>query len=90
MSLWLPCGLHGVAVPNTVTVTVTVYSFLRQLRQAADCVLENACAALSYPQPGQVPAQQGLTVRDQLLRGKGTLQAYSIVQGGCYPQPTCT
>jgi hypothetical protein len=24
MSLWLPCGLHGSAVPNTVTVTVTV------------------------------------------------------------------
>jgi hypothetical protein len=24
MSLWLPCGLHGFAVPNTVTVTVTV------------------------------------------------------------------
>ena len=23
MSLWLPCGLHGFAVPNTVTVTVT-------------------------------------------------------------------
>ena len=23
MSLWLPCGLHGAAVPNTVTVTVT-------------------------------------------------------------------
>ena len=22
MSLWLPCGLHGFAVPNTVTVTV--------------------------------------------------------------------
>ena len=22
MSLWLPCGLHGAAVPNTVTVTV--------------------------------------------------------------------
>jgi hypothetical protein len=21
MSLWLPCGLHGFAVPNTVTVT---------------------------------------------------------------------
>ena len=24
MSLWLPCGLHGFAVPNTVTVTVTL------------------------------------------------------------------
>jgi hypothetical protein len=24
MSLWLPCGLHGFAVPNTVTVTVFV------------------------------------------------------------------
>jgi hypothetical protein len=24
MSLWLPCGLHGFAVPNTVTVTVKV------------------------------------------------------------------
>jgi hypothetical protein len=23
MSLWLPCGLHGFAVPNTVTVTVS-------------------------------------------------------------------
>jgi hypothetical protein len=22
MSLWLPCGLHGFAVPNTVTITV--------------------------------------------------------------------
>jgi hypothetical protein len=25
MSLWLPCGLHGSAVPNTVTVTVWLW-----------------------------------------------------------------
>ena len=28
MSLWLPCGLHGLAVPNTVTVTVNVNQVL--------------------------------------------------------------
>jgi hypothetical protein len=29
MSLWLPCGLHGFAVPNTVTVIVFLGSFVR-------------------------------------------------------------
>ena len=38
MSLWLPCGLHGLAVPNTVTVTVTAMcrcSGLHKLQLAA-------------------------------------------------------
>ena len=31
MSLWLPCGLHGFAVPNTVTVTVWCWLYVCRL-----------------------------------------------------------
>jgi hypothetical protein len=36
MSLWLLCGLHGFAVPNTVTVTVID---MRPMLAAAECWL---------------------------------------------------
>jgi hypothetical protein len=39
MSLWLPCGLHGFAVPNTVTVTVSI---------AAVCAVQQQCASGTY------------------------------------------
>jgi hypothetical protein len=39
MSLWLPCGLHGSAVPNTVTVTVICSRLARSVwtSKVLDC-----------------------------------------------------
>jgi hypothetical protein len=39
MSLWLPCGLHGFAVPNTVIVTqyILSHALLPCIMQVAHC-----------------------------------------------------
>ena len=44
MSLWLPCRLHGFAVPNTVTVTVSVVCHTMAY---SNCVSISACDALN-------------------------------------------